>query len=49
MMHEGKRFDDEIKRLENELERPIDPKRRIAVQQAIKQLQTKKQAWARPH
>lgn len=49
MMHEGKRIDDEVKRLEQQLERPIDPKRRLEIQQAISHLKAKKQSWCRPH
>jgi hypothetical protein len=49
MMHEGKRIDEEVKRLERELEQPISPERRRAVQEAISHLRRKKQAWASPH
>lgn len=49
MIHEGDRLDREIKRLERELETPIDSKRRIAVKEAIAELRRKKQAWGRPH
>lgn len=49
MMHEGNRINEEIKRLERELERPISDKRRMEIRQAINHLSEKKRTWERPH
>jgi hypothetical protein len=49
MGHEGMRIDEEIKRLERELEQPIRSDRRKAIQEAIAHLRRKKQAWSSPH
>lgn len=48
MIHEGERLDKEIKRLEKQLEQPVDGKRRLELQQAINHLKSKKRSWDRP-
>lgn len=45
--HEGERLEREIKRLERELETPISPERRRAVQDAIRHLRDKKSSFYR--
>lgn len=49
MEHEGRRLDQEIKRLERQLEQAIDTERRRRIQAAINQLRAKKRNWERPH
>lgn len=49
MMHEGQRIEQEIKRLERELEAPIRPERRMQIGAAINELRRKKASWERPH
>lgn len=49
MTHKGEQLRREIERLKRELQTPIDPKRRIAVQQAINQLEQNKRSWESPH
>jgi len=49
MIHEGDRLDRELKRLEQQLEQPVDDKKRREIQSAIQHLRSKKRAWERPH
>ena len=49
MIHEGQRLEQEIKRLERQLEQPIDDKNRSEIQSAINHLKSKERSWWRPH
>ena len=49
MNHEGERLEKEIKRLERQLEQPIDDKHRHEISSAIRHLEAKKRSWERPH